>query len=410
MGSSRGVILLAFVLGLGQAGCALGPRVLHCNQRDYNEAMKRNDEEELLLNLVRLRYNDDIGLLNTNAITAQYELQGQASAVPFFSLGAADRVITRILPAAGISGAERPTFSMAPVMDAGVYRRWLKTLDDTDLAGLTELSWPAATIFRLWFQYANGIPNAVAASGPSREVSSESDQFKAGMCLLQVMKDREWCAFSTEDKISVLGGPLPADSVTPAALLEAVRNGYEYRRQDDKTWVLAQTRKNLVLKISPEADAQPEVVQFREIFHLKRDVHTFPLQIVSAEPRSASPSTNRTTLNLVPRSGIQLYYYLAHGVCVPEKHLGSLAPATPGVTAGQVTEGLFCVQHVRQHCRPKNAHIAVKYHGYWFYIPEEDAASKSTFNLVLLVSRIEFGLNAGSKPPAGPMLTLPVGR
>ena len=73
------------------------------------------DEEELLLNLVRLRYDDDIGLLNTNSITAQYQAQGQVNAVPFFSVGLANRVITRILPAAQVSGFELPTFSLGDV-------------------------------------------------------------------------------------------------------------------------------------------------------------------------------------------------------------------------------------------------------------------------------------------------------
>src|SRR5438552_2515860 len=105
MGWRRRTVLLAvFLLVSSAVGWALGPRILHCNQRDYNESVKCTDEEELLLNLVRLRYDDDIGLLNTNSITAQYQAQGQVNAVPFFSVGLMNRVITRILPAAQVSG------------------------------------------------------------------------------------------------------------------------------------------------------------------------------------------------------------------------------------------------------------------------------------------------------------------
>ena len=45
-------------------------------------------------------------------------------------------------------------------------------------------------------------------------------------------------------------------------------NGYEYRKKADDTWVLVQVRKNLVLRFSPESVGEPEVCQFREIFHL----------------------------------------------------------------------------------------------------------------------------------------------
>jgi hypothetical protein len=411
------VLFAALVLGPWQAGCTLGPRILHHNQREYNESVKCTDEEELLLNLVRLRYNDDIGLLNTNSITAQYEAQAQVNAVPFFALSLDNQVFSRILPAALVSAAGRPTFSLAPVMDSGVYRRLFKPVDDAELFKLAELSWPTSTVFRLWFQYANGVPNAVTASGPTRECPPEFETFQAGMKLLEELIERGLCTISTEDKVFELGSPLPANSVTPAVLLDAVRHGYEYRQKDDQTWVLVQIRKSLVLKFSPEALAEPEVCQFREIFHLKHDALSYPLNLVGPEPRFPDlPPPEMAAFNLVPRSGIQLYFYLAHGIEVPDQHLGcGLAKATVGPDGEcfdwrQVTQGLFAVHHSSQHCRPKNAHIAVKYHGHWFYIADDDAASKSTFALVLLMARIEFGLTAGSPAPAGPALTLPVGR
>lgn len=442
----RTVLLAVFLLVSSQAGCVLGPYILHNNQRGYNESVKCTDEEELLLNLVRLRYNDDIGLLNTNAITAQYEAQGQVSAVPFFSGG-----LTRILPAGFLFGACRPTFSLAPVMDGGVYRRLFRTIDNTDLIELAELSWPTATVFRLWFQYANGVPNAVSASGPTREFIPDYAQFQAGMGLLQMMKDRGWCAIAIEEQVTPLGSPLPANSVTPAALLDAVRNGYEYRKTADDTWVLVQVRKILVLRLSPESVGEPEVCEFREIFHLSPEVLAYPLKLVGPEPQSPkvlphppklvgperqSPEVlpypqklvgpepqsgemmfaQMAALQLVPRSPIEVYYYLAHGVDVPAKHLEcGLAKATLGPDHEvfdwhQVTQDLFTVHHAHQICRPKNAHVAVKYCDHWFYIANDDAASKSTFALVLLLARVEFGLTASSPAKPGPVLTLPVGR
>jgi len=409
----------AFLLGPWQVGCALGPRILHHNQREYNESVKCTDEEELLLNLVRLRYNDDIGLLNTNSITAQYEAQAQVNAVPFFGVGGVNfnRTFSEIMPSALVSAAGRPTFSLAPVMDSGVYRRLFKPVDNAELFKLAELSWPTSTIFRLWFQYANGVPNAVTASGPTRECPPEFEDYQAGMKLLEVLIDRGLCTISTEDRVIELGSPLPANSMTPAALLDAVRTGYEYQQKKGEIWVLTQTRKHLVLKFSPEALAEPEVCQFREIFHLKHDALSYPLNLVGPEPRAVDGTPpEMAAFNLVPRSGIQLYFYLAHGIDVPDKHLGcGLAKATVGPDGEcfdwrQVTQGLFAVHHSKQHCRPKNAHVAVKYHDHWFYIANDDAASKSTFALVLLMARIEFGLTAGSPAPAGPALTLPVGR
>ena len=72
----------------------------------------------------------------------------------------------------------------------------------------------------------------------------------------------------------------------------------------------------------------------------------------------------------------------------------------------QITEGLFHVQSVKQKCRPKEAYVAVKYRGYWFYIDDRDQQSKVTFSLMLVSTQIQqLGIRKG-----GPALTLPVGR
>lgn len=54
---------------------------------------------------------------------------------------------------------------------------------------------------------------------------------------------------------------------------------------------------------------------------------------------------------------------------------------------------------------PRQAAVAVRYRGYWFYIDDTDLHSKSTFALL----RQLFSLQAGQFTGAAPVLTLPVG-
>lgn len=56
--------------------------------------------------------------------------------------------------------------------------------------------------------------------------------------------------------------------------------------------------------------------------------------------------------------------------------------------------------------RPTNAHVAVNYKDHWFYVDETDQDSKSTFSLLVELSRLEL---TGKSGP-GPQLTLPIGR
>ena len=50
------------------------------------------------------------------------------------------------------------------------------------------------------------------------------------------------------------------------------------------------------------------------------------------------------------------------------------------------------------------AHVAIPYKGYWFYIDETDQDTKSTFSLLIELSRLKLTGKAGP----GPVLTLPV--
>ena len=75
-------ILLVWSLAAGASGCSLGPRALERTRLPYNEAVKVTTEEQLLLNIVRLRYTDSPSSLGVTinstpmaaAITITYEI------------------------------------------------------------------------------------------------------------------------------------------------------------------------------------------------------------------------------------------------------------------------------------------------------------------------------------------------
>lgn len=98
---------------------------------------------------------------------------------------------------------------------------------------------------------------------------------------------------------------------------------------------------------------------------------------------------------------------------MPPEHvaagLASLPLAPDGTTFDTrvVTEGLFQVHNSHGYKRRPEAYVAVKYRGYWYFIDDRDQATKTTFALVLQLSRMDF---AAQEPAGGPFLTLPVGR
>ena len=101
-----------------------------------------------------------------------------------------------------------------------------------------------------------------------------------------------------------------------------------------------------------------------------------------------------------PRIREFLWEVMLQGKVIQQRPLPGLAHARL-----VLTDGLFRVHSVKSDKRPPNAHVAVPYKGHWFYIDETDQDTKSTFSLLVELSRLELAGKAGP----GPVLTLPVG-
>ena len=117
------------------------------------------------------------------------------------------------------------------------------------------------------------------------------------------------------------------------------------------------------------------------------------------------------SLDLETRSLLQALYYVSHGIEIPPEHASRGWVTMTHDEVGrvfdwaQVTNGLFRVRHVQSEQRPPQAHVAVSYLGYWFYIDRTDQDTKATFSLLMELARLEL---TGKSGP-GPLLTLPVG-
>src|SRR3954462_13537714 len=84
--------LATLALLLSAPGCSFGPKTLCRTRLPYNEAVKTTSEEQLLLNIVRLRYSDNPSSIAVSNIAAQFELVPKLQLVPFFTAAAAGEV------------------------------------------------------------------------------------------------------------------------------------------------------------------------------------------------------------------------------------------------------------------------------------------------------------------------------
>ncbi len=411
---SRRSAIVASLLAATSVGCRLGPKAIERNRLSYNEAVKETSEQQLLLNIVRLRYIHNPSSLAVTSIADQHEVVSGLQLTPFFQAAAAGGITdyaSRVLPGGSFGGATRPTLSYTPLDDAEFTRKLFTPITLEGVTYLSKTTWPISTVFRLWLENLNWVSNAETGSGPTPRTSPEYEEFLIGILAMQRLQDRKALALIHIPREEALSDQL-TDVAAASTAVEAAKEGLTLRRFE-KGWVVVKKKMIPILRVAHLPDNDPDFQEFCQAFHLDPSLRDFELTLEEVDPfyRDA-PVMGLTKLDVEPRSLLQVLYFLAQGVDTPTAHQAcGVAPETVD-SSGQpfdwslVLVGLFHVHCCTGNYAPANASVAVWHQGAWYYIDDRDRDTKATFSLVMEMSRLELDQKMGTAP----LLTLPLGR
>jgi hypothetical protein len=403
-------------LALACAGCSIGPRALPPDRIRYNEAVKTSGEEELLLNIVRLRYTDTPSSLSVTSLADQYEVTRNLGITPFFTADAGGMSFggyrSVVLPQASVTRSSRPTLTYTPQDDQAFTQRLFTPLSLEALASLSKTTWPTATVFRLWLENMNWVSNAETASGPTPRSPPEFAEFLTGVEALQRLTDRKLATIFVEERDDPVADELPADKMTAEAAVRAAQAGFEYRKDKAGNWRVIRKKLQPMLRFDDAVKGDADFATVCRAFGLDPTRTTFDFTTAKLDPYfKDAPKGKLDKLDLETRSLLQVLFFVSHGVEVPGPHAtNGVAPQTAGPDGAPfdwnpVLDGLFKVSYAEGKHPPACAHVAVRHKGYWFYIDERDRDTKATFALLLELSRLQLSTEKGGAP----VLTLPVG-
>ena len=403
-------LVLLGVLG----GCTIGPRNLADERLRYNEVVKSTTEQQMLLNIVRLRYADTPSSLAVSSVATQYELANSIGLVPFYGLvGNEASAVGRasVLPSLSSSITERPTVTLTPLDDQEFTRKLFTPMTLDGVLYLIRTTWPIATVFRLWLENLNWVSNAETGSGPTDVDPPDFARFLAGIDALQALQNRGWVVFTSEERFEAVGGSLPESRITARAMVDAAKEGMRYEPQADGRWALMRSKVQPLMRLHPDALGTPDMAAFTKAFRLEPGRVEYEIHIGELRPfPDKYPGAGVAVIDLETRSLLQVLYFLSKGVEVPADHLGARLTRETLDESGQpfdwrrVTRGLFRVSNTAEDRPPATAHVAVRYLDRWFYVDKTDHDSMATFSLVLQLSRLELE----ARTTSGPTLTLPL--
>ena len=367
IGTLHRAILLALLPAALLQGCqsAFGPESLQRTHPAYNAAITASVNEQMLQNLVRLRYRDVPFFLEIGSVTATLSVGANAQLGGSVAIGGEDSLSSQ----AGAAYMDSPTISYAPLRGKDLLKSLLSPLQLESILVLTQSGWRIDRVFGLCFERINDVHNAPTASGPTPEKQPDYRSFNRLLVSLNRLQTRGQIEVGAQGEDGDAG---------------------------------------IVVKLKADGDDASrgidEIDEVRALLGIESDDNQFSLNTNFLET-AAGQWTVRT------RSLSSLLYYLSQNVDTPRAHQSAgLVTVTEAEGGGVFDWGdtpagqLFKVKAGLE--RPQGAYIATFYRGHWFWIEDNDLESKSTFMLL----RQLFDLQAGQSTVQGPTLTLPVGR
>jgi hypothetical protein len=385
---------------LSSVGC-LGPAAVRSTRLKYNEAVRITNDEQILTNLVRLRYADSPIFIDLPNITSQFELAaggsdpGRNGSQTNFGI-------------AGMQGRDAPTLSYHPRQGREISKALLNPLS-AEVYSVVSAGARLDQLLWMTLNDINDVQNAVRGTILAPRTPDDNERFLRGVRLLAEMDDAGGVevGFATTEEIRGASDPIPVGMVEGRDLLGAAKDGYVYRDKGNGLVALYKRNRGLELKIRTPFNTSPEAKEIAEVFNLEfgRTRYKIESELEPDAKSEALPGSDTLYLNL--RSILQIMTFMSKGVCVPIEHVQSgEAPTTIGADGRpfdwtSITAGNFFI--ASQKHRPRDAEIAIHYRGYWFFIPKNDVDSRSA----LAVLEILFSLQESEDVASGPVLTLP---
>lgn len=331
--------ICSLTLALLMTGCAsIGPRVLQQDRLHYNEIMRNTSNQELLFNMVRLRYNEAPMAIKVGNISGSTTWQKQAAfGTTLFSPSSKFGSPNSSTLGAQTLIVDNPIISYTPLDGSAYTLAFLRALDLSDINVLLQSSWSISRLFRLSLQ---SIGTAVNAPSAARPTSSHIPVYKDFLAVAAALR-----RIQVNDSLIVY-----------------------YKNKGDHEEL------NLVIRHGYKLNAKEKALFKKtgiEIYHNKITLTNKP------QPHK---------VYVITRSMLGVLNYLSKGMDVPpidaQRKILTQTKYRNGKIFNwqEVVTGIMTIHY--SDTRPQNAFLSVPYRGRWYYISDSDTSTKQT--LILL--------------------------
>jgi hypothetical protein len=345
--------IVLFLQAVVLSGCArVGPEIIRASRPAYNDAILQTSDEQLLQNIVRLRFGDSIGFLMVSSVTANVSVSATGNVEA--GVGPTSNYSGNLVPLSGsLTTEEHPTISYTPVSGDRMLRQLLSETPLELAISLINNSQHRQEAWRVLVRRINHFRNPDFIDPPALDTDPQFYEIVRLCSTLQERGNLSWVR--------------PSSSSPDLAILL-----HSYRSANSAE----------VMKLIGLLDVMKPANEGDDII--------IPVYLSAG---SAKPGV----LNIETRSLYNLMLLSAVRIELPKgKEAESLHYAKPN----SITEAITIHSSTS---RPEQPRATIKYHGYWYYIEQTDETSKLWFQLLELLSNAQ----VPEASSAAPLITIP---
>jgi len=335
---------------------------------DYNQAIQKSNNEEMLINLVRMKYFEQPLFLQVGSVASSfsYNLSGGVSASLPDHRSLANGVYSVYTPNVAGQYSDSPTVTYTAYQGQTYAQQFLADMDFDRFVTLYKSGWDIEYLMPILFARFGTIDHIYdSRTGFMPEHHTRFMQLTKIMAKMDDRGDLDILKVGLNDN----------------ATATVMRMDFRDAQEADTVQRLIGSDLGIRVNQAGHYHTTFKLVPANMLRHLQRDADGLPI------------------VPLRLRNCLRAIDYIAQGVQVPSE---LVAKGRAYDLRKHFTD--LCKIHVSE-TEPKDAYLTVQHGGRWYSIDNNDNRSKEVFQLLLNI----FSLQSADPPKNAPVLTLPVG-
>ena len=412
----KSALLICGLIGLVTiSGCGIGVKAYKSSFEDFNDAIRKTADSQMLSNLVRMRYLESPVFLQVSSISTNFTLSGNLGASATLPEGVSNTYGID----AGAGYSESPTITFSLPESRGYYGLLMAPLSSNQILQLIDAGFDSGAVLRTGIRGINGLKNVTIEYSTYPSAPQSYGDFLEALTLVEKLNTEGLVDFAPSSGFGLWSspiGPIGKDPLSQALLVASIvyakNAGGDLVENGKGMYELHTFSRRIALRFAPAAVNSPDAQRLKSLLQLDTDKNAYSMfdheftkiekgrAYIGQSPAALDPEAVWQEIGIRGRSMMEIMQISSTAVQVPEEEISK---GNVFVVPSSVQEDpSFVIKSSTG--EPSNATIRTKYRGYWFYIEDNDLKSREGFALLTAM----FAVTAGTVPGANPILTLPV--